>query len=409
MAIDLTIRAGLRDESLVENLLVQRGSPFHQPSMSRLVVDAATTLESDAFRNAAQSAGIPFIVDPQTVLLQGPVRDGDRWLKLPYAQAAPLDAVAFASDVLALDRLVEQVVVTQIQAQATVIVPPYFVVDHPDDPTLAIAVEAVRRTAEFCSRNSINLKLLPTLVAQIKTFGPENTWEVGIDRFADAVSDFDVESVAACLGPAGDGKDSVAKVTNVFNTMIRLQVRSGHPVTAWRQGVLGPALVAAGLSGYECGPGIGEQSQPTKMKNAHAKKGGGPGGIYLDPLGRSVPYTAARILLGDMAIRPKVMCDVESCCSGVGATLDNPKLHAVRSRARQLDRLAAQPERRWRLNDIAKSASAAKTLAVQANKILTREYATHNIERGAKVHPGTFESLAVVCSAIGGQEQAASQ
>lgn len=271
-----------------------------------------------------------------------------------------------------------------------------------------VAIDAVHRTADFCSRNGIGLRLMPILVAQIKAFGPENTWETGIDRYAAEFNELDIDSIAACLGPAGDGNDSVAKVTNVFNAMIRLQNRSGRRVTAWRQGVLGPGLVAAGITGYECGPGIGEQSQPTKLKNAHAKKGGGPGGIYIDPLGRSIPYTAARVLLGDMAMRPKVMCDVESCCPGVTTTLDQPKPHAIHSRARQLARLDQQPERKWRLNDIARAASAAKTLALQANKVLAREYAARDIERGSMVRLTTFESLSKVCSAIGGQSQAAS-
>lgn len=373
--------------------------------MSRLVVDVTNASESEGFFNAAQSAGIPFVVDPMTILMQGPVRDGDRWLRLPYAQALPLSVDTIAAD---LERTVEAVVQAQVAASATVIVPPYFVSESPGDPSSALAVRAIRLTADYCRRNGIGLKLMPILCAQGKTFGPENTWKSGVEPFASQIRDLDIDVVAACIGPAGDGNDSIAKVTNIFGSMLHLQSTVGHPVVAWRQGVLGPGLVAAGLGGYECGAGIGEQARPTDMKKAREKKGGGPGGIFIEPLGRSVPYTAARVLLGDIAMRPKVMCDVESCCSGAAATLDQPKPHAVRSRARQLDRLDRQPHSAWRLNDIATRARASYTLAVQANRTLKREYTANTIEHGAYIHAKTYESLHTVCNAIGHERQRAS-
>lgn len=392
----------MHDETLVADLLMQRGSPFHRPSMSRLVVDLPNA-GNEAFFNSAQSAGIPYVVDPMTVLMQGPVRDGDRWLSLPFAQREPQGVDVLRAN---LDRLVEQVVQAQVEASATVIIPPYFVVDETASPALELAIESIESTADYCRANNIRLKLMPILVGQIKAFGPENTWPVGIDRFAEAVRDLDIDVIAACLGPAGDGKDSVAKVGHVFAAMLELQASSRHSVVAWRQGVLGPGLVAAGLAGYECGPGIGEQAQPTKMKNAHAKKGGGPGGVYIEPLGRSVPLTPARILLGDIAMRPKVMCEHETCCPGVAATLDRPKHHAIRSRARQLDRIDRQPRSSWRLNDVANSARAAHTLATQANKTLKQYYVANDIAGGALIHATTLESLHTVTTALSQHRQA---
>lgn len=403
MSSELIIRAGKHDESVVADVLAQKGSPFNRPAMSRLVVDIPNAIDSDGFFNAAQSAGIPFIVDPMTILTQGNVRDGDRWLRLSYASQEIVQPAQLRAGLV---QMVEQVVQAQLDAHATVIVPPYFVVDSPESPTFDLAIDAVLLTADFCRRSGIGLKLMPLLCAQIKSFGPENTWPVGIDRFAARLRDLDVDVIAACLGPAGDGKDSVAKVANVFGAMLQLQQVAGHPVIAWRQGVLGPGLVAAGIGGYECGAGIGEQAKPTQMKKAHEKQGGGPGGIFLDPFGRSVPLRVAQILLGNMATRPKVMCDVETCCPSVAATLDRPKPHAIRSRARQLDRLDRQPQSSWRLNDVATSAKAAHTLAVQANKTLRLEYTERDIDGGAFVHPKTFESLSDVCAAISRQRRA---
>jgi hypothetical protein len=74
----------------------------------------------------------------------------------------------------------------------------------------------------------------------------------------------------------------------------------------------------------------------------------------------------------------------------VSATLDNPRHHAVRSRARLLAQLTEQPHDRWRLNHIARDATAAVTIAKQANSVLEREKAkerirTSNLEALAQV------------------------
>lgn len=151
------------------------------------------------------------------------------------------------------------------------------------------------------------------------------------------------------------------------------------PVLAWRQGIYGPALVAAGLDGYECGLGTGEQTNISrrqfsrKPQTDRDQASGGGAGIFVEPLGRSVPRRVGKVLLGDVGMRPKVMCDDEGCCPSVAATLDNNRHHAVRTRARTLTELATQPHRRWRLNHVARHASAAATLAAQANRVLETE------------------------------------
>jgi len=74
------------------------------------------------------------------------------------------------------------------------------------------------------------------------------------------------------------------------------------------------------------------------------------------------------------------MCDDEGCCRTVTATLDKPREHAVRSRARLLSNLTEQPATRWRLNHISQEASGAVTLAVQANRVLEAAGAIERID-----------------------------
>ena len=171
---------------------------------------------------------------------------------------------------------------------------------------------------------------------------------------------------------------------------------------AWRQGIYGRALVAAGLDGYETGIGTREQSNIAAViasrkppKHPAPRTTGGLPGVYLEPLGRSVSSKVAETLLGTRAMRPKVMCDDDRCCpDGAGSTLDHRAAHAVRTRARQLFALEALPGP-WRLHQIAKDARAAAALAVQANRVLAETPLSD------RIHPDGMDALARVAEFLG--------
>lgn len=196
--------------------------------------------------------------------------------------------------------------------------------------------------------------------------------------------------------PAGDGKDSYHKLWRLFLAMSHLKSVLGLPVIAWRQGIYGHALVAAGVDGCETGIGISEQSnirsniaarRPPKPGQKPGR--GGAAGVYVEPLGRSLNPRVARTLLENQTMRAKVMCADERCCpQGVASTLAHPREHAVRARARELATLAALPARSWRLNHIAMKAQAAVTLAEQANRLLA------NVGEPLRIKTTSFEALA---------------
>lgn len=344
-----------------------------------LVADAHVAEARPTLSESAQGAGVPFLVDPNTPLLQSVVAEDDRWAKLPFAQAA-----ALRPGEVDTDELVARVVDFQLDKGATRIIPPYFYAANPTDPWFALSLRLIDETREYLSDNGVRLDVLAVLCAQLQSFGNHQQWGIGVDRFVERVKGADVASVALCLSPAGDGKDGYGKVRRLFDTARRVKA-SGLRAAAWRQGIYGPGLVAAGLDGYECGMGTGEQTNVSRQQSSRKPRekghsGGGGPGIFIETLGRSVPRRVGQVLLGDTAMRPKVMCDDEGCCASVSATLDKPREHAVRSRARLLAELSAQPASRWRLNHVAREAAFATTLAGQANRVLESEGSTERIK-----------------------------
>jgi hypothetical protein len=381
MSGELLIRPALNDHEVVSDLLAPGGSGImvgrQRPLVSRLVVDAAVAARRPQFAEAAAGAGIPFLVDPQTPLLHGLQREEDPWSRLPFGRAAVSTPADFASrdD---RERYVAEVLEFQLSQGATAVIPPYPYVTAPDDPWFMVALDWIRLTRNAMEREGVAVPLVPVICAQLMRMGAAKTWSIGLDRFASAARDAGAQSVGICLSPAGDGKDSYHKVWRLFLTMSHVKTLLGVPVIAWRQGIYGPALVAAGTDGYETGIGISEQSnirsniaarRPPKPGRKPGR--GGAAGVFVEPLGRSLNPRVARQLLENQSMRAKVMCTDERCCPrGVASTLERPREHAVRSRARELAMLAALPARPWRLNHIAMKAKAAVTLAQQANRVL---------------------------------------
>lgn len=373
----LLIRASMSDNLVVADLLAPAGGlQLHgaRPPISQLVADAHVADARPSLSQAAQAAGIPYLVDPTTPLLQSAVSPDDRWAKLAFAAAAPQ-----RPHDIDVDRLVAEVVEFEIVHGATVVIPPYLYATSPSDPWARLNQALIAATRQHLDRESIRLPMMPVLCLQLQSFGHPANWSDGIDRQISVAAEHGSAAVALCLSPAGAGSDHYAKVLRLFQLAQRASSRD-LPALAWRQGVYGLGLTAAGLTGYETGIGTGEQTNVARQQSARKPRaddaspsGGAPGGIYIDTIGRSVPRRAAQALLGNVAMRPKVMCDVETCCPSVVATLDRARHHAVRSRARALADLAAQPHRAWRLNHVARHAAAAVTLVDQANKTMVRD------------------------------------
>lgn len=397
----LLIRPSLNDHQVIADLLAPPPMPTirrSRPPIAQLVADAHIAAQRPTLAESANDAGIPFLVDPTTVLLQSDVDPTSSWAKLPFASARPLSV-----DDIDVEGLVEQVVQFQMEQGATRIIAPYLYASEPGDPAFAMSIRLLASTAHYVRDNDVPLPVVAILCGQLRQFASAQALDLGAGRFVDAAEAHDLHTVGLCFSPVGAPGDSYSKLVGLFRAAARA-TRAPMPIVAWRQGIYGPALVAAGLAGYETGIGTGEQTNIARQqanrrsKDKTKRTGGGPG-TYLDQFGRSIPKPAAELLLGINEMRPKLMCDDEGCCPTVADTLDNGRTHAVRSRARQLAELAEQPHRRWRLHTVARHAEAAATLAKQANRVLESAAIKHKI--GTK----NLDALAQVMRELGQADQ----
>jgi hypothetical protein len=373
---ELLVRASWGDHKVVSDLLAGASAirlvQAQAMPIDQLVADAHVAEAKPILAELAQSAGIPYIVDPNTPHIQSGVAREDRWGRLPFGRTAPT-----RPEDLDLAALVEQVVDFQLDKGATVIIPPYFYAASPDDSWFAISLRAIAETQRYMERNTIRLSLMPIFCGRLQSFGNSASWDRGVDQFVRWSENCGATTTAMFMSPAGETGDHYGKVRRLFDTAGRAQA-SGLHVIAWRQGIYGPGLVAAGLAGYECGMGTGEKSDVAgqmarrrKGRDVNKKPQGGPvPGVYLETLGRSVVPRVANALFSNTPMRARMICDQESCCAIPADTLNHPRHHAVRARSRLLTKIGSMSSPEFRLSQIAREASSARTIATQANGVL---------------------------------------
>lgn len=376
---ELLIRPIHNDHVAIADLLIPAAratlASVRRP-ISRLVVEAQLANNQPQYREAAAEAGTPLIIDPRTDLLQVATDPKISWAKLPYASdAAWGDRLANPFE---LGPIVEAVVDFQIDHGASAIVSPYFYAQSPEDPAFEATLQSLRMTVRHLRARRINLPLVAVLAGSHRGFARSQTYSDGVDRFALTALDYGPQLLAFALSPNGTGKDGQSKVTQLFDTAQRLK-GTGATVIAWRQGFYGPALVAAGLDGYETGAGVGEKTdfkswhQSVKPGSRGGDGGGSPWPVYSETLARSIPGPRMRALLEDPTARSLVMCRDERCCPHGAASMvskANRRQHNIRSRAKALRELEQMPHKQWRLHQIAKDAHAATVTTMKINKIL---------------------------------------
>lgn len=381
MPAQLLIRPGPADHLVLEGLLAPGGSGIFRrsPVVSQVVADATVAVRRPSLGTAAAAAGVPFVIDPQTHLLQADIPADDPWVQLPFGSAPALKPDDLTAET-ARDDLVHRVITFQLGQRATAIIPPYLYVSSPWDPSFPLVLDLLRRTADELARTDVRLPVVPILCGQLQHFGLPENWSIGIDRFALAAHDAKPAFIGLCLSPAGEAADTYGKVHRLFAAALHLR-SAGVPVIAWRQGVYGPGLVAAGLDGYETGIASNERSD---MAALIARRRARPSndrksrpawrGIYLQPLGRSVSVATSDLLFEDLGMRARLVCDDEHCCSdGARSMATSRREHSIRARACFLAELDQMPMPDWRLYRISRDAQEAVTLTLQANQILGRK------------------------------------
>jgi len=376
MTAELLIRPSLNDHKVLADLLAPSAPGAGRP-ISRLVLSAQDVARRSDIAELAAKTGTPLLIDPMTVLFQGPLAAEDHWVdKVPFGRAE-----AYAPEQLAnpfiLDAIVAESLSFQVERGASAIIAPYFYADRPESPAFEASLAAIGRTAKRMRVDGVALPLVAILCAQLRGFAHGPGWQGALDRFASAAIDVGPQTLGLFLSPVGKGDEGYAKVLELLLAG-RYLASFGVPVIAWRQGTYGPALIGAGLGGYECGMGIGEHANVRGYINQHKPRSSeGSGfaaqGIYLSALGRSVAPRVARALLGNRPLRGRLVCDSPRCCPrGAESMLaSRGRSHAVRARARELIELADIRDAGWCLHHIAKRAASGHVLATKANEVLT--------------------------------------
>jgi hypothetical protein len=399
MQPQLLVRPGFNDHEAVADFLAPSHGIHQEPLFQRLVVEAQTAVRRPRFAEAAAQAGLPLLIDPMTVIGQGRVRQTDPWLALPFAESAQLRGPLSSADIA---KLVREVIEFELSHGATSIIPPYYYASSPTDAAFHLNLRLIQETADLLQGGGIDVPLVPVFCGQLHSFALDEAWDAGLQRFINFVQDTNTELVGLCLSPLGNGKERVGKLLSFFRSAQR--VGRSVSIVGWRQGVYGPALMAAGASGYETGLATSEQCDipaivSRRRRERKNSRGGGPG-IFIEAFGRSVPLAVSDVLMGDDQLRAQLMCVDATCCpDGLESTISDKRGHALRSRARQLREFERQPHQRWRLYQVERSAYNAVTLAHQANQILDQT------ELKPRVHETGMAALGEVARIIREQEE----
>lgn len=375
--MDFLVRASHADNRLIEELATPATTGLVLPRsvpLDGIVVDATTAHAKPAFRDVAQAAGIPFLVDPLTHLLLDVQSKDDSWASLSFAHPEAANLGTY-KDGRVLDELIDRTLRFQLEHGATHLIPPYIHTKSPDDPWFEVQLAILQRTGAYLCAEGIDVPVVPVFAGSLQRFGPRAHWGKGVDLVLSRLDRINVRFVALALSvsrsPKGDGPERIAN----YLATVR-HVATAHHTIAWKQGAYGLAAVAAGAAGYQAGPGTDEtcdlpSAGRSRRPRARIGEFGRPKRIYLSRFGRSVSARAADALLGHPSTRGGIICKDTTCCQdGASSMVMSWRQHALRSRVRELRELRSMPDSAWRLNQVARQAARAATDARMANEVL---------------------------------------
>lgn len=250
---------GTSDHEAICDLLTPgpRSLEASPPPIDRLLVDATTAYRKPEFADTALRAGVPLLIDPLTHFSQVRLQPKDQWNELPYAIASKHQGT--------LDHLVAEAVTFQLEQKATMVIPPYFFASKPGDQWWRRSGDALRLTARFLEKEHIDLPIAPVVCVQLRHLFADDV-AGDLRSYCDELAAMAPECIGLCTSPVGSGDEGVFKMANLFRANEYFQQYGS--VVAWRQGIYGPALVAAGARGYETGIATGEQCNiPASLRN----------------------------------------------------------------------------------------------------------------------------------------------
>jgi hypothetical protein len=257
--MDLLIRAARNDHGMIEKLCAPASAGLwatRRLRLSGLVADATVTAERAQLRKVATAAGIPYLIDPVTPLLQDDQAPDHAWARLPFATAERHTAAELNHPDLQ-DELIERTLDYQREHGATVLIPPYLYSPKRGDAWFEVNLQMLKRSARYLEREGIGLPVAPVFAVSLLEYGPRSAWAEGIDRYLAVAATMNLRYVALSWSASAPGKEGYAKLAHLLTATRHAAV--AQPVIGWRQGLYGLALAAAGAAGYETGAGQTER------------------------------------------------------------------------------------------------------------------------------------------------------
>lgn len=375
--MDLLVRASRNDHTIVDHFLAPTSAGrfgFRQQPIGAVVADATVALERPRLAQLSRDAGVPFLVDPLTPLLQSAQPEQDSWARLPFAHAAALHPGDLNE--YAIDDLVESTIAFQRERNATHLIPPYLYSGSRNDAWWQGNLQLLRATGRYLNAHNISLPVIPVLAVSLTAYGPSSAWD-RLDAYLDATRELNTEAVALSWSWNRAGASREARLALLLGATEHASQRTN--VIGWRAGTYGLAMAAVGAGGYETGIGSRENLHYTALMNSHkpkdpsSPKGRGQAYVYLSQFGRSVPRAVGIELLNDPALSGSLVCSpTNDCCpDGADSMIKQWREHTIRERRRELQQLDAMPPTMsWRLHHVEQAAARAATLAHTANQVL---------------------------------------
>lgn len=382
---ELLIRVGAQDVALIERVLRGDGG---RPD--RVVVDAHVAQAEPRIRDAARTAGIPFLIDPQTHYLQDFQHPGDAWAALPFAKAHVMTPADLMDPAVAA-QLAADAIDYQIQQGATAIILPYVHIERTDSGWVQVQRILWKASAAYISEKRLALPVIAVVALGWRLLD-RTTWPHALGQLMQTLTHVAPAEVALAASKVDVGVHPDARLVTMIATIRRLSKLA--PVIAWQQGVMGEAAVAGGAVGYECGLGWRERCDLPSSMSQHRRPptGFGPRPVYLSALGRSLPKRSIEALVANQRLAAELTCMDHVCCpQGTDRLLGDMRHHSIRARREALTRLSAPASAAWKWKQLAVDVQARLDMAVRIN--------THAGRAGLKVNVPTDALRAILAVA----------
>jgi hypothetical protein len=367
----LLLRAGAADEALMRRLLLS--APRVPALPDRLVVDAHVAPRS-TIGATARAAGLPFLVDTQTHLLQDRQHEADPWAALPFACAEAWCVEDFDDD--RIDRLIAESVDFQLAHGASQVLLPGVHVETADDGWVDVQLRIYARSRSYVARVGLAVPVLAPVELSWRLLGRQ-TWPLVLQPLVRGLLALGPDEIVLAADKVDRGAHPADRLSELVAVIEHL--RHVRPVIAWQQGVLGEACLSAGALAYECGIGWREHCDLRgSARSRRSASRGGPRGrrpFYVHALRQSIPARAAAAIHADHPLlRAALTCPHPDCCpGGVDTLIRDARHHAVIDRARSVRVLNDVQRLRWRWGWLGDDVDTGLELAARINRTADRD------------------------------------